>query len=358
MPTKRIEYIDALRGFAMISVVYSHILFFGFSDSFGNDFSLGGNEFLSFNSLFILFRMPLFFFISGFILYRNDFEWNTQNIASFITKKAKIQLIPTLFFLFIYTFITDASFIDSCCNSSKWGYWFTVALFEYFIIYVLYRFICNLIGKKNGIDWILIIGSLMLYFMVTPSCLRWLNIIDTTACGIIGLENLKYFLFFAIGTLVKKHFGNIQMLLDKSLVSGIGILLFFGICIYVLHDGYFFNALYTHLFLITSGFLGLMIVFSFFRKYQSAFTSDTVIGKSLQYIGRRTLDIYLLHYFFLPRNLEVIGRFFSNNPNQTLELVLSLILALIVIGICLVTSQIIRISPILAHWLFGAKTTN
>lgn len=198
----------------------------------------------------------------------------------------------------------------------------------------------------------------MLYFMVTPSCLRWLNIIDTTACGIIGLENLKYFLFFAIGTLVKKHFGNIQMLLDKSLVSGIGILLFFGICIYVLHDGYFFNALYTHLFLITSGFLGLMIVFSFFRKYQSAFTSDTVIGKSLQYIGRRTLDIYLLHYFFLPRNLEVIGRFFSNNPNQTLELVLSLILALIVIGICLVTSQIIRISPILAHWLFGAKTTN
>lgn len=358
MPTKRIEYIDAMRGFAMILVVYSHILFFGYSHSFGNDFSLGGDNFLSFNSLFILFRMPLFFFISGFILYKNDFEWNTQNIASFITKKAKIQLIPTLFFLFIYTFITDVSFIDSCCNTSKWGYWFTVALFEYFIIYVLYRFVCNLIGKKNGIDWILILGSLILYFMVTPTCLRRLNIIDTTACGVIGLENLKYFLFFAIGTLVKKHFGNIQTLLDKGLVSSIGLLLFFGICIYVLHNGYFSNALYTHLFLIISGFLGLMIVFSFFRKYQRSFTSDTVIGKSLQYIGRRTLDIYLLHYFFLPRNLDVIGHFFSNNPNPTLELVVSFVLALIVIGICLVTSQVIRISPILAHWLFGAKTAN
>ena len=42
MPTKRIEYIDAMRGFAMILVVYSHILFFGYSHSFGNDFSLGG----------------------------------------------------------------------------------------------------------------------------------------------------------------------------------------------------------------------------------------------------------------------------------------------------------------------------
>ena len=363
MSTRRIEYIDALRGFAMILVVSPHILVFGCSHSLGDDFSLGGNNFLSFNSLFVLFHMPLFFFISGFLLYKKNFEWNLRNIASLIVRKGKMLLIPTLFFLFIYTFITDASFIDCCCKSSKWGYWFTVALFEYFVIYAPYRYICNLLGKKNGIDWILIIGSLMLYFMVTPSCLRWLNIFDTTVCGIIGLDNLKYFLFFAIGTLVNKHFCNIQMLLDKSLVSGVGILLFFGMCIYVLHDGYFSNALITHLFLITSvlitsGFLGLMIVFSFFRKYQSAFTSDTVIGKSLQYIGRRTLDIYLLHYFFLPRNLEVIGRFFSNNPNQTLELVLSLILALIVIGICLVTSQIIRISPILAHWLFGAKTTN
>lgn len=358
MPTKRIEYIDAMRGFAMILVVSPHILNFGYSHSFGNDFSLEGNNFLSFNSLFVLFHMPLFFFISGFLLYNKDFEWNLQNIALLVTKKAKTLLIPTIFFLFIYTFITDASFIDCCCNSSKWGYWFTVALFEYFIIYALYRFICNLMGKKNGIDWILILGSLILYFMVTPTCLRWLNIIDTTACGIIGLENLNYFLFFAIGTLVIKHFVHVQNLLDKGLVSGIGILLFFGTCIYVLHNGYFSNSIYTRLFLIISGFLGLMIVFSFFRKYQSSFTSDTVIGKSLQYIGRRTLDIYLLHYFFLPRNLDIIGHFFSNNPNQTLELVVSFVLALIVIGICLVTSQVIRISPILAHWLSGAKTTN
>ena len=179
----------------MILVVSPHILVFGCSHSLGDDFSLGGNNFLSFNSLFVLFHMPLFFFISGFLLYKKDFEWNLQNMTLLITKKAKSLLIPTLFFLFIYTFITDASFIDCFCKSSKWGYWFTVALFEYFVIYVLYRFICNLLGKKNGIDWILIIGSLMLYFMVTPSCLRWLNIIDTITCGIIGLENLKYFLF-------------------------------------------------------------------------------------------------------------------------------------------------------------------
>lgn len=42
MNTKRIEYLDAIRGFTMLLVVYSHILFYGYADSFCNDISLGG----------------------------------------------------------------------------------------------------------------------------------------------------------------------------------------------------------------------------------------------------------------------------------------------------------------------------
>ena len=45
---KRIEYIDAMRGFTMILVVYSHIIFFGYND----------DTIPSFNSFFVNFRMP------------------------------------------------------------------------------------------------------------------------------------------------------------------------------------------------------------------------------------------------------------------------------------------------------------
>lgn len=60
-----------MRGFAMLLVVYSHIIAFSYSGALKNDIAFGGNDFLSFNALFILFRMPLFFFISGFLLYKS-----------------------------------------------------------------------------------------------------------------------------------------------------------------------------------------------------------------------------------------------------------------------------------------------
>lgn len=354
MSTKRIEWIDAMRGFTMLLVVYSHISFFGYSDTFNSAVSNGGG-FLSFNAFFVLFRMPLFFFISGFILYKRDVIYNWSKSVSFLKKKMQVQLIPTMFFLIVITFIQDANLWDRLTASLKGGYWFTITLFEYFVIYIAFRFICYKLGKYEG-DVVLLVGSILLYFAVSPSCLRLLHLYDTPINGILGLEQLKYFVFFAIGTLVKKYFIKVQELLDNKFITAFGILLLFGVTIYVLHNGYFTIALYNHLFNLISGFLGLMLVFSFFRKYQNTFTQDSKIGRLLQYVGRRTLDVYLLHYFFLPYNLKFIGDFFATNLNPTLEFVVSMILSVIVVSICLLVSSILRLSPFLAHWIFGAKT--
>ena len=46
---------------------------------------------------------------------------------------------------------------------------------------------------------------------------------------------------------------------------------------------------------------------------------------------------------------------FRDNPMPALEFVFSLIIALIVIAFCLLISNVIRLSPTLAHWLFGVK---
>ena len=59
---KRIQYIDAMRGFAMFLVILCHV----FTFSFGNHKSVISDWFLT-------FRMPLFFTISGFVLYKATF---------------------------------------------------------------------------------------------------------------------------------------------------------------------------------------------------------------------------------------------------------------------------------------------
>jgi len=79
------------------------------------------------------------------------------------------------------------------------------------------------------------------------------------------------------------------------------------------------------------------------------------VGRGLQYIGKLTLDIYLLHYYFLPRNMNVLGIFFKAPPNPTIEQFVSGIFALMVISLCLAVSSVVKLSPVLAHWLFGVK---
>ena len=71
---KRIEWIDAMRGFTMLLVVYAHVQFFG----------LGLESDETFNQVLILFRMPLFFFISGFILYKVAAIWDGANAWTFL----------------------------------------------------------------------------------------------------------------------------------------------------------------------------------------------------------------------------------------------------------------------------------
>ena len=75
----------------------------------------------------------------------------------------------------------------------------------------------------------------------------------------------------------------------------------------------------------------------------------------LQYVGTRTLDIYLLHYFFLPRFLMAYAPQLQAYDSRLLEFVAIMVISLIILVLCLITSYVIRLSPFLGHYLFGAK---
>ena len=74
----------------------------------------------------------------------------------------------------------------------------------------------------------------------------------------------------------------------------------------------------------------------------------------MQYVGRRTLDSYLIHCFLLPRYLSEFT-LFKDYPRPIIEFAVSSLIAIIIIAMCLLISNIIRLSPTLAHFLFGAK---
>lgn len=108
MATKRLEYIDALRGFTMILVVFAHIINYGYHITDAKAETMD-----TFNNLFIRFRMPLFFFISGFVLYKQERIWDKPFIKDFIKKKFFVQIVPTFIFLFLFAYLYNINRVFS-----------------------------------------------------------------------------------------------------------------------------------------------------------------------------------------------------------------------------------------------------
>lgn len=331
---KRIEYIDALRGFTMILVVYSHV----------HNFSLKCEDLFSYNELFVLLRMPLFFFISGFLIEKSNRQWTMVEIVPFIKKKMKIQLIPTFVFMATFCCLYDFNLWDCLFDEYKQGYWFTITLFECFLLHSICKMCPIKIQHK-------------LYFFISV-CLCILQIFklnfNNIALSIPQIGLLWYFVFFSFGVYIKDKFESFIGFLNSKWYPIIFVS-FVMIALWRIKGDFLINLPFQRLQQVILGVMGICIVFKFFFKYQRNFQGGTISGNILQYIGKRTLDVYLLHYLILPWNLSPLGDFFRNNPNPTIEFAVSITLSILVIALCLLISNIIRTSDFLGRCLFGAK---
>lgn len=57
---KRLEYIDAIRGFAILFIVFGHIPLYCYG--------ITNEQLSSFRALTSLLQLPMFFFVSGFVI--------------------------------------------------------------------------------------------------------------------------------------------------------------------------------------------------------------------------------------------------------------------------------------------------
>ena len=131
----RLEWLDALRGFTMILVVANHVSQIGFGQHWKWSSSL---------PFLLLFRMPLFFFVSGFLAYKAAQVWDAHNLGQLLLKKLRVQLIPTAVFFVLFCALVCNNFADSLVSNlhspTKGGYWFTIALLWMFVIYYLFSY--------------------------------------------------------------------------------------------------------------------------------------------------------------------------------------------------------------------------
>ena len=237
-------------------------------------------------------------------------------------------------------------------GATKGGYWFTFALFEFFVIYLASALLLR--GKRRETRMLLfaLVLSMAAYaYDVGYNGIEERLVVLKTVLGALSFMTWRYYLFFVMGTWARKHFDFFLRLTDRRD--------FLALCL----AGFLLAALLPHTEsgvqeyrrFALGGVAGIALVFTFFRKCAGWFGNGHAWGRALQFTGRRTLDIYLLHYFLLPRFLLPFGAHVGSFGNPLMEMAVGLLLAIAVTALCLLASSILRLSPLLARLLFGER---
>ena len=332
MGKQRIEYIDAMRGFTMILVVFAHVCHFCLGDS-----RMGGN------AVFILFRLPCFFMISGW-LFESVAERPFKEVAK---HKAMVQLLPTFIFLLL---LAPPPFFFHQLGSLKGGYWFTFALFEYFILYMVIIRISRRWTSVFAVTLTVVTFLYARYYDYLRSSAEGYQLWLMDISGFLSVTTWRLFIFFYLGTWIRRNYEAFVRWTSKPVVIVLITVAFILIASTSHHD----NLLFEMFRFYGGGITGMIMVFTFFR-LSASWLKRSRVSKPLQYVGTRTLDIYLLHFFFLPRFLMTYAGQLAEYNSRLVEFIYIMAVSLVVLAISLVASYVIRLSPFLGHYLFGVK---
>lgn len=362
----RIEWLDAMRGFTMLLVVAYHVAQFGFVE---NEKTSAALPFL------VLFRMPLFFFVSGFLAYKANFQWSLGNTLPLVLKKMMVQVIPALIFLSIFiVFKSKLGFWDGMLKAlkspTKDGYWFTWVLLQMFLIYYFLSIVAHLVHpsrviaamdgaqRKVGKAWIgpvfwisVWILSIVAYeTLYLPKVFKYHK--DAFFAWTSLIQTIRFMQFFLLGNIVHRYWDKIQKLFDSVWFFPLAATLAL-VCCADIFRWHTLKFAWTNLPRTAAMYALLMTVVMCFRHYGHWFSHEHGIGKALQYTGQHTLDIYLLHFLLIP-TLPFVGTWLNaHHPNFLLELLLTLGLAVPITAACLLISRILHTSPGLGKFLFG-----
>ena len=147
---ERLYYFDVMKGIAITLVVIGHVMLFSFN--------VNPSE----PSKFIYFNMPLFFYISGYLAYRQ-----IDLIADLIQrlfKRGIVLLFPYAFFLILYHIFSESdNSIIELLTMGGGRYWFLYDLFIISSFFLIYGYLIRNIKKRYlyVFLWLIPFGVLM-----------------------------------------------------------------------------------------------------------------------------------------------------------------------------------------------------
>lgn len=318
---KRIPYVDSMRAFAILSVVIGHLNYF----TFDNCGSL-------LNQCINAYWMPLFILISG--MFAKD------EISLGLLFKRSYQLVLPFCVMGLFMCWHHGLPLEELFFAHHHaGYWFLLALFWMHIFYMLSHAIVRLFPNCRY-TWLYILAMNIIIWIV-------LNVLLYTKClpndflSIICIRHLiKLYPFYILG----KYWMNFGNRLSPKITEWIVAVSFVGFG-YMLLAEHYHKASYNIYQSILFGIFGCVIILQLFLNFPNSIIKNYFVS----YVGKHTVEIYLLHYFFLPKDLSSL----FTNISACNEVLVSLVQAIIVIAVSLLLAWCLSQNKICKLLLFG-----
>lgn len=328
MEKKRIAYLDAIKCLAILIVIDLHVL---------NLCGVGHYETLSSQMLYAPV-MPLFFFVSGFLAYKqsmsvNDF-WNN------IRHKFVFLVIPAVVFRIGLSMVKHHS-LFGFITGGMGGYWFTVVLFEVFLIYYLVTVL-----MKNE-KWR--IGVLL---ALSVAGIGMLALDKDFGPALFDLRRVtKFFQFFVLGTLAMKYRPKYESLMSNEILKASLVVAYFVVLFSLTYD---MSPVLRHFLRdVALRYFATFSIVSFFVCHAYCFQRESKINSLIIYIGQNSLVIYLLHYFFLP-HFNPLPEWLVGLDIVTVNL-LSILYIVAITVLCLLFSKFLSNSKFVRKYALGKK---
>ncbi len=307
-------------------------------------------------------HMPLFFFISGYFSYKITPEGKTF-AAPKLWMRFKQLIIPFFVVSGIWVIYFPLSGLESPLNSTfqslyfdsfKNGYWFTLTLFELILCYSAITFIFRRTKKFWQEILITLLAWSTIYLLNTA-------LLPEKIVSLYGGCLLNAYLpIFMIGVLAKKYHSNFDKITENSSIYTICLLLG-SVLLYLLIFPWEFqfmaittvNLTIQSIFYICLTIVSISVVKPWVNNEFSSGNKPSMIVCCWEYLGKESLSIYLLHYFFL------FPLTFLQEPLRNMALgfvptfTVAALVATIIIAITLLVNYIIQRSPLLGLLLTG-----
>ena len=312
---ERLIYLDSLKGFAIFLVVLGHIYFYMLHE---------------YNSITVRIisslHMPIFFFISGYLLN------NTGKIKS----KFRKLIIPFLFWGGIYIIYKNSNIQRLFFEEFHAGYWFTLCLFYFYLIMYCYHKIETYYKSKEYLYISIIIVTMILLLICA---------INEKVSSLLCFPFIKKnFIYFLAGNLLSKNIIKSNIIFSKYALI---IYTLFYISMFPYYLEYHSIAM-NFISQTMISFSILFFTFALAKKICEKNSTNYCIT-ILSNIGKYTLSIYLIHYFFLSTtNLTFfVNKIEESSIHPFLRFILYSFIALVIIGLCIICDLIIKRIPLL-----------